>query len=180
MKIHLLASILSVSLALVGCADSPTGPTPPATAASTFLSLAGSPGEMLTNGTPRRYTLADGVWTARLWRYDNGNQQIEVRLSSPPNTSYFSLNLAPPDGQTLAPGTYENARRWPFAAGQPGFALGVDSMTCGRLTGRFVIHSLKLGAADSVDRLHVTFDHYCDGASALLRGELSIVADPWR
>jgi hypothetical protein len=83
-----------------------------------------------------------------------------------------------PPGQPLRPGTYEGARR--FAEGnRAGLDFDASGVGCDA-TGRFTISEVGLGAADTLDRLHMTFEQQCHGATAPIRGEISIAANPWR
>jgi hypothetical protein len=43
-----------------------------------------------------------------------------------------------------------------------------------------VILEIVLGPQGEIERLHATFEQRCGSSTATLRGEIRIVADPWR
>ena len=156
---------------------------------STFLSFTSAPGDYIGGGETHRYTVADGVWTARVLRNYGGVQgteTVEVSVNAPPPVTqgywWWNLHLTAPAGKPIAVGTYEAARRWPFQpATQPGLDFSGTGRGCNQLTGRFEILDLVISAAgDTVDRLHATFEQHCEGVSTALTGEIAVVANPWR
>ena len=176
------ACLLTMTLACGdGDGDSVTGPSRGAPITS-FLDLRSDPGDYIGAGESHRYTLADSIWQARVTVGVVEPNHVSISLR-PINNSlswWWNLNLSAPTGQSLKPGTYENARRWPFAAGQPGLDFSGTGRGCNTLTGSFVIRALEMGPGNSLDRFHATFEQHCEGSSPALRGEISVVANPWR
>jgi len=80
----------------------------------------------------------------------------------------------------LAVGTYNDARRWPFAGAQPALSFSGTGRGCNTLTGSFVIREMVLGAGGTLDRFQASFEQHCEGRSPALRGDVSIAANPWR
>ena len=161
-------------LGLVACGES-TGPS----TGATFFSYKSSPGEYVGAGESHRYAFGDGQWQAQA----NATGQVErisVSVIGLPGSAYWSLDFAAPPGQALAVGTYEAARRYPFQGSQPGLSVYGNSRGCNTLTGRFVVVALTLAPGNVVDRFQARFEQYCEGASPLLSGEISIAANPWR
>ena len=165
-------------------APRPAIPVPPgAPASTTTLSFTSDPGDFIGQGLSRTYNLGDGSWNAR---YDTTNSggHVAIRVenfSSGQDSWWWNVDLASPNGKPLTVGTYEAARRYPFQPDtQPGLDFSGTGRGCNTLTGRFVITELRLGAANSVDRLTATFEQNCEGSSPTLRGRVVIAADPWR
>ena len=166
-------------LALVAACGTPTDPGPEPT---TFLSFASSPGDFIGGGETHRYVLTDGTWAAS---YAGSTEASFLQVSVVPVTTPWSwfwyLHLGAPAGQTLHVGTYESAERWPFqSAAHPGLDFSGTGRGCNTLVGRFVISELSLGPSNTISRLHATFEQHCEGSSAALTGEISIVANPWK
>ena len=178
----------ALCVATAACSGSPTGPSGSRVPTSTFLSFISAPGDFIGEGETHRYTLSDGVWTARVLRNYGvqGSEAVEVRVNAPPPVTqgywWWTLDLAAPAGKPITVGTYETARRWPFqGATLPGLNFSGTGRGCNELTGRFEILDLVISAAgDTVDRLHATFEQRCEGRSAALTGEVAVVANPWR
>ena len=89
-----------------------------------------------------------------------------------------------PEGEPLHVGTYEGVKGRGTSRTEAGMDFSGTGSACNSLTGRFVIDELMVGASNgnqtNIDRLHITFEQRCDTASAPIRGEISIVANPWR
>jgi len=74
-------------------------------------------------------------------------------------------------GKNLAPGTYPNAERAPFASlGHPGLDVEMDGRGCNTLTGNFVIHDVNFGPGSVLERLDMDFEQHCEGAAPALHG----------
>ena len=175
-----LLSALSVLIAGCGEGNRLTGPS--GSAVSTFLEFQSEPGDYIGAGESHRYTLEDTDWTARVTVGVTEPNHIVVSLRPKTGslTWWWNLNLAAPTGQSLKAGAYQDARRWPFHGQQPGLDFTGTGRGCNTLTGSFVISSLRIGPGNSLDRLHATFEQHCEGRSPALKGEISIVANPWR
>jgi hypothetical protein len=93
-----------------------------------------------------------------------------------PNESWF-MRFALPDDVPMGAGNYEGAQR-ESSADHPGIDVSAFGRGCNTISGDFVIGYLRLDAAGDVTRLHMTFEQHCEGATAALRGEISLVLDP--
>ena len=175
--------LVFVCLLLCGCGGdgSPTSPTPgPRT--RTFLSFVSEPGDYIGQGETRMYFLEDGKWNARvdLGVAEPNHVVVSVFPHNFAEGWWWTLNFSAPQGHSLKPGAYEDARRWPFAGAQPGLDFSGTGRGCNTLTGRFVIRELVVGPGNTLDRFHATFEQHCEGASPALRGEVRVLTDPWR
>ncbi len=153
-------------------ASLPTGPVPP----STLFSYVSEPGDSVGQGQTRTFTLADATFSA----LDPGPVPRVVSISVRETAGTFSsIRLQAPTGQALAPGAFENALRFPTPA-NPAVDVGIGGRGCNMTTGRFVVLDIAVGASGHLRRFHATFEQHCEGGAAALRGEVHIVADPWR
>ena len=178
-----LAAIGVAAVARVGCSgESATGPTR-GSGTTTYLDLRSDPGDFVGAGESHRYTLQDTVWTARADVGVMEPRHIVISMRPIDNSFrwWWNLDLASPTGQPLKPGPYDNARRWPFQSStQPGLSFSGTGRGCNTLTGSFVIREIVLGPDNTLDRLSASFEQHCEGSSAALRGDINIVANPWR
>jgi hypothetical protein len=181
-----LIALASLALASMSCGGgSPTGPSP-SSGPATFLSLVSSPGDQIGNGFTQRVGLSEAIFSAQSYPVYGNRVAVKIGISPKDGTQawWWTLMLATPPGQPLRTGAYEGARRWGSDGTEAQMDFGGTGRGCSSLTGRFVIDDLALGASDgsyrNIDRLHMTFEQTCDRASAPIRGEISIVANPWR
>jgi hypothetical protein len=168
------------ALLMAGCGDSPTSPS--SSVPTTFLSLTSTPGDRIGNGFKQHVGLADGVFSARVDAIHGSRVSVAIGVR-PVGRSldwWWDLRFTMPAGQALRPGTYEGVHRWPGVGEQAGMDFSGTGRGCSYLTGRFVITEVALGPDNTLDRLHITFEQQCDSATAPIRGEISIVANPWR
>jgi hypothetical protein len=161
----------------------PPIPLPPGAPPSvTTLVFQSDPGDPVGSGVSRRYYLGDGQWLAF---GDALGTFLQIRVQKEANAAgdfwFWEINFAPPAGQRLAVGTYENARRFGFQpATQPGLSVTGANRSCTTLTGRFVLSELRIGPLNTVDRLVASFDQNCEGASPGLHGVVVVESNPWR
>jgi hypothetical protein len=91
------------------------------------------------------------------------------------NGDWWTLNLAAPSGEALAPGTYTGATRYPFnEATEPGLSLSGNGRGCNRLTGTFTVSAVEFGPQGYVRKLDATFEQHCEGGTSAARGEVHI------
>ncbi|MDQ1038197.1 hypothetical protein QFZ75_004613 [Streptomyces sp. V3I8] len=103
---------------------------------------------------------------------DNGVVTVSVDGA---NGDWWTLNLAAPSGETLAPGTYTGATRYPFNEGtEPGLSLSGNGRGCNQLTGAFTISAVEFGPQGYVKNLDATFVQHCEGGTPAARGEVHI------
>lgn len=147
---------------------------------ATFLAFRSEAGDWIGQGLTRRYGLADGTWSARALPYPSLSTYLDISLEPLPGrgTPSWRLRLSAPNGQTIAPGVYEDARDWPGYE-HPSLEFWGEGRGCNGIVGRFVVHELKVAPDSSIERLHAEFEQYCDYTPPL-HGEIAIVANPWR
>lgn len=169
----LLAIFVSSCGTTTGPADDPDA------SPVTFLSFTSDPGDWVGAGESRLYEFADGTWGAD-YVGSGGAEHVTVffRSSTEAGVSWL-LRMGAREGETLAPGKYESVERF-RSAEHPELSFFGSGRGCNRVTGRFEIHSIRLGASNTLARLHATFTQHCEGGSPALNGEISIAADPWR
>jgi len=92
------------------------------------------------------------------------------------HTLFWSLDFAAPSGQSLAPGTYLNATRYPFQAPTvPGLNFSGDGRGCNNSNGQFTVTDFAYSPDGTLQRLTATFEQHCEGAGAALRGKIVYV-----
>jgi hypothetical protein len=95
------------------------------------------------------------------------------------NGDWWFLDLAAPSGQTLAPGTYSGATRYPFQAPtEPGLSLSGNGSGCNTLTGFFTIQNVVFGSGNDLQELDATFEQHCEGGAAAVRGKVHFANSP--
>ena len=85
-------------------------------------------------------------------------------------TEQHGPEFAAPPGQDLAVGTYQNARRYPFNDGAPGFNHSGNGRGCNTLTATFTIHELVYDPDGTLRTFRADFEQHCEGVAAALRG----------
>jgi hypothetical protein len=160
-------TVVAVALAAVGLGIAAT----PAAAEPVLdgtLKFSGDAGDYITGGKTYSYAANKDQLTV-----NGGAGYIGVSVNGY-NGDWWSLDLAAPLGKTLAPGTYDEAHRYPFQGAGPGLDLSGNGRGCNTLTGSFTIQ--KIGFADDgrVQRLDATFEQHCEGGATAARGELHI------
>jgi hypothetical protein len=141
---------------------------------TTFLAMQSDPGDPI--GTGRTVSLAIATAT---FSPTSGPANVKLQLQSFAGEIWF-LSFYAPSGTQLGPGTYNNAARSPSPPSTPGLSVFGNGVACATVTGKFVVVEAVYGSQGEVYRFHATFEQHCDGVTPALRGELRIVADPWR
>jgi hypothetical protein len=137
-----------------------------ASADSTVLFLDSQPGDFLGGGQTHTFTPSDGTFTATV-----RSSGIEVQFTGTAGPTFHSWNLlfGPTEGGGLAPGAFDDARRWGFGETpiHPGLAISGDGVGCSSVTGRFVVYELLVNASGSVLRFAADFEQHCSGPAAM-------------
>ena len=95
---------------------------------------------------------------------------LHVDTADQTDGGWWDTDFAAPPGQDLAVGTYQNAKRYPFNDGAPGFAHGGMGRGCNELTATFTIHELTYDANRVLRTFRADFEQHCEGATPALRG----------
>ncbi len=168
-----LAALLSLA-AVVACL-SVAAPAEAYEVTSGSLTISGDPGDYITGGLSYSYSTDAGdsffVFSSQ------ENSVVEVAVSGY-NGDYWYLDLAAPSGQSLTPGTYTGATRYPFNDPGPGLSLVGNGRGCNTVTGSFTVLDAVYGANGYVQTFDATFEQHCDGLDPAARGEVHIANPP--
>jgi uncharacterized repeat protein (TIGR01451 family) len=128
----------------------------------TFLTLRSDPGESLGRGAAYAYTQADAVFFVSA----SGNYlTIGVR-----GNEWWSGAIGFPAATGIRPGTYVFASP-PVAATEGSFTWWGTSAYCESERTQIVVDSVAYSGA-TLSAIDLRFDHTCNGASAVLHGQL--------
>ncbi|WP_329058245.1 hypothetical protein [Amycolatopsis sp. NBC_01480] len=136
------------------------------------LAFSGDAGDYITGGGTYAYSIAanDRLSVTA----DEAGHHISVGLTGA-NGDWWSLDLAAPQGQTLAAGTYTDAHRYPFQAPQqPGLDLSGNGRGCNQSTDSFVVQNVLFGPHGYVQNLDATFEQHCENGATAARGEIHL------
>jgi hypothetical protein len=152
----------------------PPFPSAPATPTTVF-SFQSDPGDVIGLGQQGTHTLASAVFTPK---YSTTDPEVTINIK--PSVGNWSLRFRGPSGQFLTPGTYDPAGD-PAAAGNALLRVtGPGTCSGSTLSGKFTVLEALYGTNGDVYRFRATFEARCGASSATLRGEIYVVADPWR
>jgi hypothetical protein len=179
--------VILTALLSAACGNGPTEPTPPsssnpttppiATSTTTRLSFTSDPASLVGQGESRTYTLQNATFIpiiGHVGRY----LSVVVQPKDPANESLnWGAVILAPFGTVLAPGTYSATPGGSFDNWMFDFFGGGRS--CGSGTTSTLRISEVAVTGDQLQRLRASFIMYC-GGSATVRGELVVLADPWR
>jgi hypothetical protein len=164
-----------VALAVAATALGVTAANAQAVTSGTF-SVTGDPGDYITEGQSYAYSTASNDTLTVAGSTDDSHIEVEVEAANGDN---WELDLAAPQGQALAAGTYDNATRYPFQSPSvPGLSLIGQYRGCNTVTGSFVVQDVVFGPSGYVQTLDATFEQHCEGADAAARGEVHIANAP--
>ena len=178
------AAVVSI-VVMVACGSNPAGPsaTVPqpqsaATFTSTVLSFTSDPRDFVGLGESRAYTLQNAVFQPGAGR--SGRQvSVAVRPNNEPPQATWALIIIAPVGQQVTPGSYDTTNFGTSTTWALDFTG--NGHGCNTATGHMVIHSVEFGPdLLTLKHLRVSFENHCENRSPALRGEVAVLADPWR
>ena len=139
-----------------------------AAAGSTFLSMTSDPGDYVGGGQTYFLTPQDGTITV------TGSQASGVTFAFDNfPTAFWGINFVPPAAETIAPGMFEGATRWPFQSPtEPGLDVSGMGRGCNRLAGRFVVLEAVFGPNGDVTSFAADFEQHCELATPALFGSV--------
>ena len=115
----------------------------------------------------------------------SATREVQIQIqgfddgSWPGFNQYWFLDFDAPDGQQLTPGLYSNAGRRSFRPPElPGMDMSGIGQGCNTLTGSFNVLAADFGPYGYIEHFHATFEQFCDGSSAALRGEVDLHNPP--
>jgi len=177
----LMAAVLGAS----GCdGKGPTAPTAPAAPASpaasyavTTVSITSDPEDFVGRGRSMTFTLENSQFTANV-NSDGAYLSLVIRPRSG-TLPVWSFLVTSPKGSRISPGTYPTTRS--FLSDGWAADFGGDGRGCGRTTGRIVVHAFDfIEVNQALKNFRASFEQHCEGAPPVLRGEVAVLADPWR
>ncbi|HJU44548.1 MAG TPA: hypothetical protein VJ691_17105 [Vicinamibacterales bacterium] len=171
-----IAALLLAAVA-AGCSKSPTGPseTTAIGASTTTLSFTSEPISVL--GQARTYNLQNATFRAQSLRR-GGAFEVTVRPTAPSDQSGpWMVLMSSPSGSGLTTGTFTTR---PFTAdNQWNFSFSGFGDRCGGGNASVTIHEIAIGET-LVQRLRASFTVQCQDTPGIVRGEVVVLADPWR
>jgi hypothetical protein len=171
--IRLSTSVL-IGVLLIGASVAPAAVASIATTAS--LSMVSEDGDWVGAGLSYSYSTETGDTFNS--GSDGAMDHVGITVLGA-NGDRWNLGFFAPDGQTLVPGTYSGATRAGFnGPGEPGLSIDGNSRGCNILSGSFMVLDVSFGPYNYLERFHATFEQYCDGDAAALRGEINIINPP--
>jgi hypothetical protein len=133
---------------------------------STLLFLDSEEDDYIGQGETWTVTPIDGDFTVERNFFDG------VTVSFLGTDNWF-LDFVAPRSETLIPGPYENATRYPFHSPLgPGLDVSGASRGCNRLRGRFDVLEVEFGPAGEVLSFAADFEQHCEEWEPALRGRI--------
>jgi hypothetical protein len=132
----------------------------------TFVCMTSDPGDYIGQGKPWIWTGADSSIVAQPYF----KSAIEISTQG----FDWTWTFAPPEGQSLFPGRYLTAERFPFESPQnAGLDASGDGRGCNTLSGQFEILDIVLDPdGKTVQRFAANFVQNCENLGPVLRGEV--------
>jgi hypothetical protein len=163
-------AVASAALAIASLVA--VGPASAQTVQTGTLSFTSDPGDYIGGGQAASYDTSAGDGLNVTGSTDDRIVHVNVNGA---NGDWWYLDIAAPQGQTLTPGTYTGATRYPFQeADDPGLSFDGNGRGCNTLTGSFTVQQAVFGPNGYVRDFDATFEQHCEGSDAALRGEVHI------
>ncbi len=125
-------------------------------------------------GSGEDYSYNESVATLRVFSGFNNSLTFNIdggRVGRPDITNdRWSVSIQAP-GQTLVPGSYRNATRFPFNS-LNGLDFGGNGRGCNQSNGSFRVFEVSFDANQELESITMDFEQFCDSNSAALRGSL--------
>jgi HYR domain len=137
----------------------------------TFLYMNSQPGDYIGGGIEQLYTSADTAITGSL---PEGGSVFNATVIQGPYTHWWYVDIAAPQGQPLAVGSYTGAVRYPFNPPGAGLSISGDGRGCNTLTGAFDVNELSYAPTGELLVFDATFEQHCEGGPAALFGRIRI------
>jgi hypothetical protein len=164
--------IVVASAALAIASLVAVGPASAQTVQTGTLSFTSDPGDYIGGGQSASYNTGAGDTLNVTGSSDDRIVHANVDGA---NGDWWYLDIAAPQGQTLTPGTYTGATRYPFQTStQPGLSFDGNGRGCNTLTGSFTVQQAVFGPNGYVQEFDATFEQHCEGSDAALHGEVHI------
>src|SRR5262249_27329685 len=122
------------------------------------------PGDYVGGGIQRTITPLPGSFSVQ------GSGNTGTIYYKGPNADFLDFSFQAPSGQTLAPGEYDGASRYPFNGAGPGLDISGDGRGCNTETGRFIVYEAVFGPGNAVQKLAIDYEQHCEGGVPALFG----------
>jgi hypothetical protein len=130
--------------------------------------MTSDPGDYIGGGRTYLYTSAvDTIGYSGSAQYVSGGVNAA-------DGDWWGASFEPAQGDVLGAGeTYPDAHRYPFNGSGPGMDVSGSGRGCNTLVGSFTVNQIGFSSANNaLDRLDLTFEQHCEGATPALRGRL--------
>ena len=185
---HALPFIL-FPLLMSACGGTPTGPRTPTRAAmpsavsaqTTTFTFRGDPQDWVSRGQSDVLTLQNALFRTTL---NTGGVRVVVYMqrTDRPSTyvsSDWMLIIAGVAGRRISAGSFETTRS--ATATTAGLDISGNGSGCNQNTGHIDIHNVVFSPDLAIlKELRASFEIHCEGAAPGIRGDVVLLADPWR
>ena len=137
----------------------------------TFLYVNSTPGEIVGAGLEQLYTSANSAMTSSL-----SDTVDYFRGSVVQGGNTWSVDIASPQGQPLASGSYVKAVRAAARTTQPGLDIRADGRSCTDIAGKFDIEELSFWPDGELRAFQATFQQQCLGKALFGRVRIEMAA----
>jgi hypothetical protein len=137
----------------------------------TFLYVNSAPGEFVGAGLEQLYTSANSTMTSSL------SASVDYFRGTVAQDGHaWSVDIASPQGQPLAPGSYVKAVRAAARTTQPGLDVRSDGRSCSDIAGKFDVDELSYWPNGELKVFQATFQQQCFGKA--LFGRVRVESAP--
>jgi hypothetical protein len=150
-------------------------------APTTMFAYTSDPQDFLGQGRSLSVTLQNATFRATVARAGGALQVFVQRTDVPSSepTLFTSLVIVAPTDRALSPGSYDIVDLGTATAA--GLSIGANGHGCNHVTGHMTVHAVAFSAdLGTLKELRMSFEHHCEGNLPGMRGELALLADPWR
>jgi hypothetical protein len=131
-------------------------------------------GDYIGQGATASYVPPTASITAR-----GDAEYASISVDDPAGGGWWTADFAAAPGETLQPGTYNNAVRASFRGeGQPGLSVSGSGRGCNTVLGEFTVHSIGTNPDGTIAALDVSFIQHCEEHPEALTGRARFRAGP--
>jgi hypothetical protein len=178
-----------IPLVVIACGGMPTAPTTPTSAAmpsavsaqSSMFAFRGDPQDWVSRGQSDVLTLQNALFRTTL---NTGGVRVIVYMQRTDRpltdvSSDWMLIIAGVAGRRISAGSFETTRS--ATATTAGLDISGNGSGCNQNTGHIDIHNVVFSPDLAIlKELRASFEIHCEGAAPGIRGEVVLLADPWR
>src|SRR4051794_17986296 len=174
LRLRLLVVPVAMVAALVSASPAPAVvnlpiPTIPIPETGSFLYLNSQPGDFIGQGLEGLYTGGDN--TISIVEADAAHSDIRAAVLEQGGADGWGVEIAAPQGQALAVGSYIGAMRASFHdPAKPGFEVLGYGRGCNQISAKFDVLAVEYDGDGNVALLDVIFEQHCEGLAPALFG----------